>query len=117
MMGRVTLADMAKAYLVRHHGEDGLGWYLDVGMDCLYDIYDEWMAENGIAPKHRARSGRSHCECARAVPRAVMRTLKHTRRGQVLFDTSRYVTYPGMPGGWCVCAELREEFRGDSKLD
>lgn len=116
-MSRVTLADVARDHLVRHHGEDGLGWNLDVGMDCLYDIYDEWMAVNGVASEHKARSGRSRCERARAVPRAVMRALKHTRRGQMLFDTSRYVTYPGMPGGLCVCAELREEFRGDSKLD
>lgn len=117
MMGRVTLADMAKAYLVRHHGEDGLGWCLDVGMGCLYDIYDEWMAVNDIDSVRRAHGGRSHCESARAAPRAVMRALKHTKRGQVLFDTSRYVTYPGLPGGLCVYAELREEFRGDSKLD
>lgn len=113
----VTLADAARDYLVRHHGDDGLSWTLDVGMDCLYDIYDEWMAANGIAPEHRTRSGRSHCERARAVPRAVMRALKHTRRGQMLFDTSRYVTYPGMLGGLCIYAELREEFRVDSKLD
>ena len=91
-MRRVTLADAARDYLVRHHGDDGLSWNLDAGMDCLYDIYDEWMAANGIAPEHRARSGRSCCERARAVPRAVMRALKHTRRGQMLFDTSRYTT-------------------------
>lgn len=107
----VTLADAARDYLVRHHGDDGLSWNLDAGMDCLYDIYDEWMAANGIAPERRARSGRSHCERARAVPRAVMRALKHTRRGQMLFDTSQYVTYPGLPGGLCVCAVLRVEFR------
>lgn len=117
MTRRAALADVARDYLVRHHGEDGLGWSLDVGMDCLYDIYEEWMTVNGVPSEHSARSGRSHCERARAVPRAVMRALKHTRRGQKLFDTSRYVTYPGMPGGLCVCAELREGFRGVSKLD
>lgn len=117
MVRRVALADVARNYLARHHGQDGLGWSLDVGMDCLYDIYDEWMADNGIAPARRARSGRSHCERARAVPRAVMRALKHTKRGQMLFDTSRYVTYPGMPGGYCICAKLREEFRDSTNLD
>ncbi len=117
MMGRVTLADTARNYLVRHHGENGLGWNLDVGMDCLYDIYDEWMADNGIASARRARSGRSHCERARAVPRAVMRALKHTKRGQMLFDTSRYVTYPGIPGGYCICANLREAFSDSVNSD
>ena len=117
MRCRVALADVARDYIVRHHGEDGLGWSLDVGMGCLYDIYDEWMTVNGITPERRSRSGRSHCESARAIPRAVMRALKHTRRGQELFDTSRYVSYPGLRGGWCVYAELRDEFRGDSILD
>lgn len=111
------MADAARGYLVRHHGEDGLGWNLDVGMGCLYDIYDEWMADNGIALEHRTRSGRSHSERARAIPRAVMRALKHTRRGKELFDTSRYTTYPGMSGGLCVRAVLYEEYRGNSNLD
>ena len=56
MRCRVALADVARDYIVRHHGEDGLGWSLDVGMGCLYDIYDEWMTVNGITPERRARS-------------------------------------------------------------
>lgn len=110
-MNKVTLADAARAYLVRHHEEEGIGWYLDVGMDYLYDIYDEWMATNDIDPARRAHSSRSVSERARAIPRKVMHALKHTKRGQVLFDTSHYVVYPGMPGGHCISAQLREQFR------
>lgn len=110
-MNKATLADAARAYIVRHNEEEGIGWYLDVGMECLYDIYDEWMAANDIDPARRARSGRSLSERARAIPRAVMHALKHTKRGQELFDTSRYVVYPGMLGGHCISAQLREQFR------
>lgn len=111
MTGGPTLADAARAYLVRHNASNGVGWVLDVGMECLYDIYDEWVAYNDIDPARRAHGGRSPCERARAVPRAVMRALKHTKRGQELFDTSRYSVYPGMPGGYCISAQLREQFR------
>ena len=88
------------------------GWYLDVGMcDDLYEIYDLWLTENAIDPARRACSGRSFCERARAIPRTVMHALKHTKRGQEFFDTSHYVVYPGIPGGQCVSAQLREQFR------
>ena len=46
-----------------------------------------------------------------------LHTLKHTKRGQTFFGMSRYVNYPGPPGGRRVCAERCKEFRGDSNLD
>lgn len=112
LANRVTIADTAMNFLVRRNACDGGNcWFLDVGMDYLYDIYDEWVAANDIPSEHRARSGRSRGERARAIPRAVMRALKHTKRGQELFDTSCYITYPGMAGGYCILAELRKEKR------
>ena len=99
-MARTLMADVAMEYLIKRNEREMRGWHLDVGMSA-----------NSIDPARRAHNGRSHFERARAIPRAVMRALKHTRRGQMLFDTSRYVTYPGMPGGYCICAKLRKEFR------
>lgn len=111
-MARTLMADVAMEYLIKRNEREMRGWHLDVGIsDDLYEIYDCWMTANSIDPARRAHNGRSHFERARAIPRAVMRALKHTRRGQMLFDTSRYVTYPGMPGGYCIWAKLRKEFR------